>query len=75
MKSRNLLRKEAKRIYKEQTKGVPKYKRIPFSEFFKQFKKSKSNSAINEQIKEVEEDFDFENFVNINNIDEDIEKE
>ena len=30
---RDALRKEAKAVYKEQTKGIPKNQRIPFSQF------------------------------------------
>ncbi len=69
---REILRREAKKVYKENTKNIPKRNRIPFSQFFKQYKKTRNT----EQTPEVEvpetnpEDFDFENFVNVNQIDD-----
>lgn len=70
---RETLRNEAKKVYKEKTKSIPKRNRIPFSQFFKQFKKTRNP----EQTSEVEvpetnqEDFDFEDIVNVNQIDDD----
>lgn len=71
--SREALRREAKKAYKENAKSVPKRNRMPFSQFFKQFKKMRNTG----QTPEIEipdtypEDFDFENFVNVNQIDDD----
>jgi len=73
--NRNLLRAEAKRIYKEKTKGVPKRKRIPFDQFFKQFRElrtkavAKSNEVVEPTITEPE-DFNFDDFVSVNIIDD-----
>lgn len=73
MNARTLLRQEAKKVYKEQTKNVPKRQRIPFSEFFKQFKKLKGSpgTSFDNGEDSVVEDFDFENLVNINEISDD----
>lgn len=79
MKNRSKLRAEAKKIYKEQVKarGIPKRQRIPFSQFFKQYLElQKKQKQVQEPEAPVEtnEDFDFENMVNMNEIsDEDIE--
>lgn len=65
---KDILRKEAKKIYKEQTKSIPKRSRIPFPEFFKKYlatKKGKTDAVAPEP---EGEDFDFDNFVNINEI-------
>ena len=71
--SRVSLRKEAKKIYKEKVKGVPKKQRIPFPEFFKQFKALKSGKIDDINVQDnTTEDFDFEDMINI---DEDIEEE
>ena len=70
---REALRRKAKKIYKENTKGIPKRKRIPFSQFFKQYRKMQNP----DQTPDVEmpepdtEDFDFENLVNISEINDD----
>jgi len=75
MNSRILLRKEAKRLYKEQTKSIPKKQRLAFSEFYKRYKKMKNTDVEPEQVeKQIDEDFNFENFINVNEInDDDIE--
>lgn len=81
MKSRDMLRIEAKKIYKEQVKarGVPKKQRIPFSQFFKQYVEiyKKQHAAQKEQAAPVvsgDEDFNFEDMVSMNEIsDEDVE--
>ncbi len=69
---REMLRREAKKVYKENTKNIPKRNRIPFAQFFKQFMKMRNT----DQTPEIEvpdtnpEDFDFENFINVNQIDD-----
>jgi len=75
---RDALRREAKKLYKEQTKGVPKSQRVPFAKFFKHYKDSKSGKTsedLDVNIGEASaEDFDFDNLVNINEIsDDDVE--
>ena len=63
--SRDSLRKEAKKVYKEKVKGVPKKQRIPFSQFFKQFKALKSGKIDDIDVHgNAEEDFDFEDMIN-----------
>jgi hypothetical protein len=71
--SREALRREAKKIYKENTKSIQKRNRIPFSEFFKKYRKMKNTEKTPEvEVPDVDpEDFDFENFVNVNQIDDD----
>jgi len=66
---RELLRKEAKKAYKEHIKDMPKRNRMPFAAFYKQFKLVKSSNKDNEGPK-VEEDFDVESVVNVNKIEE-----
>lgn len=76
--NRAALRAEAKRLYKEQIKGVPKRQRLPFSEFFKRYRDMKFNKTDEPQLQESEEllntdiveDFDFENIINVNEIDD-----
>lgn len=68
MGSRNLVREKAKKIYKEQAKGVPKNKRITFAQFFKQYKAIQASPG--EADPAVEEDFDFDDMVNVTNISE-----
>lgn len=70
---REILRREAKKVYKENTKNIPKRNRIPFSQFFKQYKKTRNTGQTPEvEVPETNpEDFDFENFVNVNQIDDD----
>ena len=74
--NRNALRAEAKKIYKQQVKGVPKKFRVPFATFFKQYReqKLKKQAEPEPEIESVNDDFDFENIININEInDDDIE--
>lgn len=74
---REALRRRAKKIYKENVKNIPKRKRVPFSEFFKQFRSSPNlNDTPELELPEAEsEDFDFENLVNVSEInDDDLEK-
>lgn len=66
---KQILKNEAKKIYKENTKNIPKKKRLPFSEFFKQYRKMKSQEAEQKQVVQPEagaEDFNFDDMVNIN---------
>lgn len=57
---RNRLREEAKKIYKD----IPKKQRMPFPEFYKRFKLVKQSEV------KQEEDFDFEDMVNVNDLNE-----
>lgn len=67
--ARSALRNKAKKIYKKSIKSIPKGSRISFAEFFKKYKNSKNaEQDINLTNKE---DFDFENFVNVNEINDD----
>ena len=78
-----MLRNQAKRIYKEQIKKVPKKQRVPFAEFYKRFKDIQASQHNHEQghthehvEHEVTEDFNFEDLVNVNEIsDEELETE
>lgn len=70
---REALRREAKKIYKEQTKNIPKRNRMPFAQFFKQFKKMR-NQPVTPDVETPDlenEDFNFEDLVNVNEIDDD----
>lgn len=76
--NRAAFRKEAKKLYKEKNKGVPKKQRLPFSDFFKQYKDMKSGKIDESQLSgsedselNSEEDFDFENIINVNEINDD----
>lgn len=65
---RDLLRAEAKKLYKEQVKNVPKKSRMPFAQFYKELKKIKLNKQQQETTAvPVVEDFDLENVVNVDN--------
>lgn len=66
--SRDVLRAEAKKIYKEQTKKIPKKQRIPFAQFFENYKKSKTIRPL--EISEQAEDFDIGQVVNVNEVKE-----
>jgi len=73
---REALRREAKKIYKEQTKNIPRRNRIPFSEFFKRYKKMKVAEQLQKQqpvdTQEPDtEDFNFEDLINVNEISDD----
>lgn len=71
--NREALRREAKKAYKEACKNVPKRQRMPFARFFKDYKNTKSADHVSASPVE-EEDFDFENFINVNEIsDDDVE--
>ena len=65
---RDILRAEAKKIYKEQTKSVPKKSRMPFAQFYKDFKKMKLNKQKQDTTAiPVAEDFNLEEIVNVDN--------
>jgi len=72
--AKQILKNEIKKIYKENTKNIPKRNRIPFSEFFKQYRKLKAgqHGPVNDEMREHEalpsipEDFDFNEMVNVN---------
>jgi len=73
--ARELLRTEAKKVYKEQTKGVPKKSRMPFTQFFKDFKKMKrkhqheehDHDHVHTHEEAPVEDFNLESVVNVDN--------
>lgn len=67
---RNILRQKAKKAYREAAKGVPKYQRMPFAKFYKEWVKSQVVPDIKE-----EEDFDLEDLINVNDISEDDDEE
>lgn len=73
--SRDLLRAEAKRLYKEQVKGVPKRSRLPFAEFYKQFKRMKAGKTVEEEhdhthSHDTVEDFDLGQVAKINKVED-----
>ena len=71
--SREAMRRKAKKVYKENTKNIAKRKRVPFSQFFKQFKSAPNTDETPDlEMPEAEsEDFDFENLVNVSEINDD----
>lgn len=69
--SKSVLRNMAKRAYKEQTKSVPKKKRISFQQFYKQYVKLHSTVSTPSDNVVVEEDFDVNTLVNVNSVDSD----
>ena len=71
----NLSREEAKRIYKENAKKVPKSKRMPFSEFYKQFKSAKKAQQSQPVVETEQKDFNFDEMVNKNDLNEVVEGE
>ena len=68
---KNILKQEAKKIYKTNIKNVPKRNRMPFGQFFKKYcemKKAEVTHNHEEHDHEHEsEDFNFDEMVNINN--------
>jgi len=65
---RDLLRAEAKKIYKEQAKSVPKKSRMPFAQFYKDYKKMKLNKQQQDTTAvPVVEDFNLEDVINVDN--------
>ena len=73
MINRDLFRRQAKKIYKEKTKEIPKNKRISFADFFKQYKHKHEHPDHTHTIEtpKVEEDFDIGSLVNVNEISDD----
>ena len=73
--SRDILRSQAKKIYKEQSKNVPKRQRLPFSKFYKQFVKMQRNPVEPETAvpapTPATDDFNFEDMVNVNAVSDD----
>ena len=67
--NRDLFRQEARKVYKKNTKGVPKNRRITFAEFFKQYKKNKAANKETD-VPEITEDFDFGEMVSVNKVEE-----
>lgn len=68
---REVMRKEAKKLYKEQTKNVPKRQRVPFSKFFKHYrdlKLGKETDVPDVEVAPANEDFNFEDLVKVNDI-------
>ena len=65
---RNVLRGEAKKAYKQQTKGVLKKDRMPFTKFYEEFKKIKLAQRTTEPT--VEEDFDVAEVANVSEVKE-----
>lgn len=65
--NRTALRTEAKKLYKKQMKEIPKKQRPSFVEFFKKYKNTKYEKSNVDDI-EQEIDFDFDNIINVNEI-------
>lgn len=68
MNSRSMMRAEAKKIYKKQVKSVPKRQRMPFSDFWKQYKKMSATKDELDTGTTKEEDFNFEDMINANEV-------
>lgn len=69
--NRNILRQKAKKLYKEKSKGVEKKFRMPFAQFFKEFMKSLHSHSEEIMVPNADtEDFDFEDLVNVSEIDD-----
>ena len=75
MNARDILRSQAKKEYKKLAKDVPKSKRMPFAQFFKNYMKIKldSKEGMDIQLPENAEDFDFSEMIGVNNLDSDVE--
>lgn len=74
MSNRAQIRALAKKLYKEQTKGIPKRQRVPFSKFFKNYQKLKSgkiNPELPTDLMDEDDDFNFDDMVNVNMISDD----
>ena len=69
--TRDALRREAKKLYKEQAKKIQRKNRMPFSRFFKRYVESKKIKGDMEPKDPETEDFDFEDLININDISDD----
>jgi len=61
MNKKDLLRAEAKKIYKQEAKKVARNKRMPFSEFWKKFKTMKKDAP---PTVDNQEDFNLDDFIN-----------
>lgn len=68
---RNILRQKAKKAYREAAKTVPKKQRMPFALFYKNFMKAMAKDGT--EVAESKEDFNLEDLININDINEDEE--
>lgn len=66
---RSVLRNKAKKIYKDRIKTIPRKNRMPFPQFFKEFQKA--NQTANPIVETDEEDFNFDDLINTNEIDDD----
>ncbi len=69
---RDILRSEAKKAYKQQTKGVLKKNRMPFTKFYQEYKKIKLAQRNIEPT--VGEDFDVAEVANVSEVKDTEEK-
>jgi hypothetical protein len=65
MGAKSILRAEAKKLYKENTKKIPKRNRIPFAQFFKKFVEMKRSVQKPAEV-EAQDDFNFDDMVKLN---------
>jgi len=65
---RNIMREEAKKVYKREAKKYPKKQRIPFSQFFKKYKEAMKVKQVQEVGPKQEQDFDFNDMVQLNDL-------
>ena len=63
-----VMRNQAKRVYKERTKNIPKKQRISFSAFFEQYKAAISKAPPQPTETPIEEDFDISSVANVNEL-------
>jgi len=70
MNKRDKLRAAAKKLYKEQSKKVPRKQRMPFAQFFKNYTDAMNRPNPTDE-NETEEDFNFDDLVNMNELSED----
>jgi hypothetical protein len=75
--TKQVLKNEARKVYEVNARKVPKRNRIPFSQFFKQYLKMKKQEQnpvpVEEQqqrLPDALEDFNFNEMVNVNQVDE-----
>ena len=73
MNKRDILRKKAKELYKQQAKGIPKKYRIPFADFFKTYVETIKNpkDTLGDDPAEDNEDFNFDELINMNELSDD----
>lgn len=69
--SRTTLRNQAKKLYKEQAKSVPKRNRLPFMKFYEQFIKLHDNPTTTDETEVSGEDFDIGDIINVNTVTDD----